>query len=192
MRVLFFLISLSGLLVGCQSPDVSGSCDDPSRASSPSCGDSLTQLREQLAATYQQAINASTGARRQALRNEQQLWNTEPVRCESRQPIECQQHAYLKRIAQLNIQYGLIDSSAEAIFTCGEGGAMQYRAKFYQTALPAMTLSQGGQWHYLYQVRAASGSRYEGNSTVFWEHQGEATISLPVAAQPFVCQRVKK
>lgn len=60
-------------------------------------------------------------------------------------------------------------------FTCANQETL--RATFYKTQ-PAMVLVEiGGTTRPAFQVRAASGSRYEGDRVLFWEAGGQATVN---------------
>jgi len=60
-------------------------------------------------------------------------------------------------------------------FTCGSGDAL--RATFYPTQPAMVLLERAGVTRPAFQVKAASGSRYEGDGVLFWEARGEATLN---------------
>jgi heat shock protein HslJ len=60
-------------------------------------------------------------------------------------------------------------------FTCGSGEAL--RATFYPTQPAMVLLERAGVTRPAFQVKAASGSRYEGDGVLFWEARGEATLN---------------
>lgn len=60
-------------------------------------------------------------------------------------------------------------------FACGGGEAL--RATFYGTQPAMVLLQRGNVTRPAFQVRAASGSRYEGDGVLFWEARGEATLN---------------
>jgi heat shock protein HslJ/membrane-bound inhibitor of C-type lysozyme len=64
-------------------------------------------------------------------------------------------------------------------FTCtadgGAGGSL--RVTFYPTQPGLVLLERDGTVRPAFQVRAASGSRYEGDSVSYWEARGEATVT---------------
>ena len=60
-------------------------------------------------------------------------------------------------------------------FTCG--GAETLRATFYKTQPAMVLLERGAVTRPAFQVKAASGSRYEGDGVLFWEARGEATLN---------------
>ena len=60
-------------------------------------------------------------------------------------------------------------------FTCGSGDTL--RATFYPTQPAMVLLERAGATRLAFQVKAASGSRYEGDGVLFWEARGEATLN---------------
>jgi heat shock protein HslJ len=60
-------------------------------------------------------------------------------------------------------------------FTCGRTETL--RATFYKTQPAMVLLERSGVTRPAFQVRAASGSRYEGDGVLFWEAGGEATLN---------------
>ena len=68
-----------------------------------------------------------------------------------------------------------VASRGPTTFICGSGNPL--RATFYQTQPATVLLEQGGVTRPAFQVRAASGSRYEGDGVLFWEARGQATLN---------------
>jgi membrane-bound inhibitor of C-type lysozyme len=60
-------------------------------------------------------------------------------------------------------------------FSCGTGDAV--RATFYQTKPALVLLERGGVFKLAFRVKAASGTRYEGDGLLFWEARGQATLN---------------
>jgi hypothetical protein len=56
------------------------------------------------------------------------------------------------------------------------------RVTFYETKPPMVLLERGDAARPAFQVKAASGSRYEGDGVLFWEARGEATLNWMGAA----------
>jgi heat shock protein HslJ len=67
---------------------------------------------------------------------------------------------------------------------CGQGnaGTDLLRATFYETQPSMVLLERGSTARPAFQVKAASGSRYEGDGVLFWEARGEATLNWMGAA----------
>jgi membrane-bound inhibitor of C-type lysozyme len=51
------------------------------------------------------------------------------------------------------------------------------RLTVYETQPALAVLERGGVMRLAFQVRAASGVKYEGDGVMFWEARGEATLS---------------
>jgi heat shock protein HslJ len=77
-----------------------------------------------------------------------------------------------------------IPSKGPIIWNCGQGTAAAdvLRVTFYETQPPMVLLERGGAARPAFQVKAASGSRYEGDGVQFWEARGEATLNWMGAA----------
>jgi heat shock protein HslJ len=59
-------------------------------------------------------------------------------------------------------------------FTCASGEPL--RGTFYRTQPALVLLERGGVFRPAFQVKAASGTRYEGDGVLFWEARGEVTL----------------
>ena len=70
-------------------------------------------------------------------------------------------------------------------FSCG--GTESLRATFYQTQPALVLLQRGGDFKPAFQVKAASGTRYEGDGVLFWEARGQATLNWMGAES--ICKR---
>ena len=62
-----------------------------------------------------------------------------------------------------------------ATFACDTGAAL--RVTFYQTRPALVLLERGGVFRPAFRVKAASGTRYEGDGVLFWEARGQATLN---------------
>lgn len=69
-------------------------------------------------------------------------------------------------------------------WVCGQGNAATdvLRVTFYETQPSMVLLERGDAARPAFQVKAASGSRYEGDGVLFWEARGEATLNWMGAA----------
>ncbi len=61
------------------------------------------------------------------------------------------------------------------VFVCDDEARSTFTATFF-TANSTLVLEHNQSSAELQQAPAASGSKYEGNNTLFWEHHGEARI----------------
>ena len=69
-----------------------------------------------------------------------------------------------------------VASKGPVDWTCTAGGEA-LRVTFYNTQPAMVLLERGGVARPAFQVKAASGSRYVGESVLFWEARGEATLN---------------
>jgi heat shock protein HslJ len=72
-----------------------------------------------------------------------------------------------------------VASKGPVTWTCGQGtaGPDTLRVTFYETQPSMVLLERAGVTRPAFQVKAASGSRYEGDGVLFWEARGEATLN---------------
>jgi len=71
-----------------------------------------------------------------------------------------------------------VQSRGPAAWTCsGDGASSALRVTFYQTQPALVLLERGGHTRPAFQVRAASGTRYEGDGVLFWEAHDQATLN---------------
>jgi heat shock protein HslJ len=72
-----------------------------------------------------------------------------------------------------------VPSRGPDTWTCASGGASSdtLRVTFYETEPAMVLLERGGATRPAFQVRAASGARYEGEGVLFWEARGQATLN---------------
>jgi uncharacterized protein len=109
----------------------------------------------------------------------QAVWIEGLDRCaESADDRGCLEAGYLRRIAELQIQYGRLEAPAEVRYDCG---VLHLAVVFYPTDPPAAVLTAVGAHEGLEQsiafaVPSGSGARYESANLSFWEHHGEAAL----------------
>lgn len=72
-----------------------------------------------------------------------------------------------------------VPSKGPIIWICSQGnaGTDVLRVTFYETQPSMLLLERGGAARPAFQVKAASGSRYEGDGVLFWEARREATLN---------------
>jgi heat shock protein HslJ len=71
-----------------------------------------------------------------------------------------------------------VDMRGPTTWTCAGDAATPdtLRVTFYETQPALVLLERGGVTRPAFQVKAASGARYEGEGVLFWEARGEATL----------------
>jgi uncharacterized protein len=89
---------------------------------------------------------------------------------------ECVSGTYKLRISDLQAYWQLVPAKAPVTYTCG-APANQLSATFYETDPATVRVTRGGKTQTLWQVRSASGARYEGQNVEFWSKGNEATVT---------------
>jgi membrane-bound inhibitor of C-type lysozyme len=72
-----------------------------------------------------------------------------------------------------------VASRGPSTFDCtpkAGGASITLTATFFDTKPSLVLLESGGDTRPAFQVRAASGARFEGTGVSFWEARGEATV----------------
>lgn len=100
----------------------------------------------------------------------------------------CAKTEYQRRIAELQAHYQLVESIGPIRFQCGDSPADELIVTFYESDSPTLIAERGDSVSLMYQVPAASGSKYEGRNESFWEHQGEARVVWGYDTPEFVCK----
>jgi membrane-bound inhibitor of C-type lysozyme len=72
-----------------------------------------------------------------------------------------------------------VKSKGPTPWTCARGDAASsaVRVTFYETEPALVLLERDGVTRPAFQVRAASGARFEGDGVLFWEARGQATLN---------------
>ncbi|MCC7035250.1 MAG: MliC family protein [Acidobacteria bacterium] len=90
---------------------------------------------------------------------------------------ECVESQYRLRIAELQVQYGLVPSKKPAFFACQNNPSNVVAATFFETDPPSARIERGDQSVVAYLVPAASGAKYEGQNVTFWNKGSEVAVS---------------
>jgi len=101
----------------------------------------------------------------------------------------CVQYAYQSRIAELEARYLLVDGSDPFRFICDENPADKVIVTFFQTDPPTLIAERGDSVSLMYLQPSGSGTKYQGRNEIFWEHQGEASITWGYSAQKMRCKK---
>ncbi len=156
----------------------------------------LTRLDAELTRLYALATGPKAGSPASAIRNEQAAWVSRRAACvKSKTQEECVRDLYLERIASIRAAsraaraadaHGI--SLGPFAFRCEGQDAML--AITYVNADPGLAwITIKDRSYPLVQQRSGSGTRYEGNGTLFWEHQGEARWRGTTNSPEVTCQR---
>jgi uncharacterized protein len=153
----------------------------------------LATLDRKLDATYKAALAKARDDVPNFLRTEQRGWIKGRDECWKAKgadnPVSlteswvatdvraCVEGQYRMRIAELQVQLRLVPPKGPVFFSCNNDPPNGFVATFFETDPPAASVERGDRTVIAYQVRVASGARYEGQNLVLWTKGNEATIT---------------
>ena len=150
----------------------------------------LSALDRQLANVYAAASNKAGNEQPPVLKAEQRGWIKGRNDCWKATDIPaCVKHSYQLRIAELQARYQLLPGNGPFSFGCDGNPLNEVSVTFYPTEPATLVAERGDSMSLMYQVRSASGAKYEGQNNLFWEHQGEATIRWGYGAVEMQCRK---
>ena len=148
---------------------------------------SLAALDTWLQDTFINALRKVSGQQEKTLKEMQRGWIKSRDACwQATELSHCVRDLYIERISELQAQYALVEPMAQASFVCPEERV--YTTRFFDTPSPVMIIEGGPRSLLLWQTKAASGARYEGANTLYWEHHGEAEFIGGVDAESQTCR----
>jgi uncharacterized protein len=92
-------------------------------------------------------------------------------------PRACVEGQYQLRITELQVKYQLVASKKPVFFACNNNPANEIVATFFETEPAAARFERGDSTVIGWQVRTASGAKYEGQNLSFWNKGNEATVT---------------
>lgn len=153
----------------------------------------LAALDSRLAAALEAAAETAGGDRRADLEAEQQAWLAARDACVySADPRACVESAYRVRLAELAIETGQVIGRGPFVFDCGDTGSQSLEVTYYDTEPPTAQVLWNAHARILAQAPAASGAKYQGHGLTFWEHQGEASLTIGVDGLEVRCTLRKR
>jgi uncharacterized protein len=157
----------------------------------------LTRLDAELTRVYTLATAPKAGAAGSAIRQQQVDWMAQRAACvTSATQATCVRDRYLERIAAIRAQSRLARSADSKGISLGP---FAFRCETLDAVLDIsyVNVDPGLAWvtikdqsYPLVQQRSGSGARYEGDGTLFWEHQGDARWRGTTSAPEVTCSRV--
>jgi len=179
---------------------------DTDTARGPSCGcaktaagsaealvcedNELSALDRKLAGVYAAALKKAGNEYPPVLRAEQRGWIKGRDDCwKSDDRRGCIRDEYVRRIAELQAGYRLVDQHGPVRFQCDGNPADEVIATFFQTDPSTLIAEHGDSISLMYQQPSGSGIRYQGRNESFLEHQGEAMVTWGYGAQPMRCTK---
>ena len=153
----------------------------------------LATLDRKLDEVYKAALGKARDDVPQALRTEQRGWIKGRNECwkaqgednpafltaswQATSVRECVEGQYQLRISELQAQLQLVPAKGPVFFACENNPANEVVATFFETDPPTARLERGDRTVMVWLVRAASGSKYEGQNVEFWTKGDEATVT---------------
>ncbi len=161
--------------------------DNMSAAEAAVCDSaSLAALDVWLEDTYMNALQHAEKGQVNTLKAMQRGWLKGRDECWKETDIkQCVRNRYVERISELQAHYVLVAPVNSARLICPDGN--RHTLQFFATPMSAMTIHHNDGKLLLWQVMAASGTRYEGANTLYWEHQGEVQFISGVGAEAQTC-----
>jgi uncharacterized protein len=179
---------------GCGAATPSGpsfSCArvDPNSIEGMICADAgLSALDRKLADVYAAASEKAVIAHAPDLATTQRDWVEGRDECsKSDDRHRCVQQEYERRIAELQIGYGLVPGTAPVTWRCDDGS--QVVATYFKTDPPTLIARRGDRASLMFVRPGASGANYQGRNEMLWEHGGEARVTWGAGAAQLVCKK---
>jgi uncharacterized protein YecT (DUF1311 family) len=185
MRIFPILLFFAGLPATAQDGPSFDCAGASGNAETLVCSDAeLAALDRRLAEVYGMALSAAEGLdagsaeasatlkamQRGWIAGRDECWKADDARA-------CVAAAYLQREAELVATWILREPYTEAAWICGGNPANEVFVMYFETELPSIRVEYGDGVAPMWQVRAASGARYDGPfGLMFWEHQGAASF----------------
>jgi uncharacterized protein len=158
------------------------------------CGDEgLSELDRKLDGVYKAAMAKARDDMPRVLRAEQRGWvkgrdecwkakgEADPVflteSWKATSERGCVEGQYQTRIAELQVKYELVPSKKPVFFACNNNPANEVVATFFETDPPAARVERGDRTVIAFQVRTASGAKYEGQNLSLWNKGNEAMVT---------------
>jgi uncharacterized protein len=161
------------------------------------CGAPMLQrLDQELARLYALATAPKAVTAGPAIRKQQTTWIAQRADCaKSKTQAQCVRDVYLARIAAIRAQSRPARSADDKGISLGP---FAFQCEDVQAPLDItfVNTDPGLAWttikdrsYPLVQQRSGSGARYEGDGTLFWEHQGEARWRGTTNSPEVTCKR---
>ena len=150
----------------------------------------LSVIDRKLAGVYAAALKKAENQRPFLLKAEQRGWIKGRNECwKAADRRGCVRNEYQRRIAELQARFRLVSDSGPVSFICDGNQANEVVVTFFRTDPPTLIAEHGDSVSLMYLQPSGSGSKYQGRNESFWEHQGQASISLGFAASEMKCVR---
>jgi uncharacterized protein len=154
--------------------------------------DELSALDRQMDEVYGASAKKATNEHPPVLKAEQRGWIKGRNDCWKSATIpDCVKLNYQLRIAELQARYQLLPGNGPFAFSCDGDPRLEVITTFYRTDPPTLIAERGDSVSLMYASPSSSGSKYEGQNTMLWEHQGKATIRWGYEAPEMKCVKTE-
>jgi len=150
----------------------------------------LAALDRELASTFNDTVRNGAAAQQNRQRTAQKAWLARRNACATTAdtPV-CLRETYRRRIVELQIQSGRIETPTPIAYRCKGHEAQSVFAAFYTATDPSAVMMTWGERRALaFVAPSGSGARYAGEGVEFWEHQGEISLKWGDAVLSCVAQ----
>jgi uncharacterized protein len=153
------------------------------------CNDAgLSALDRKLADVYGTASKRAVSTHSPDLEATQRGWIKGRDECRKADDRHtCVQQEYERRIAELQIGYGLVPGTAPVTYRCDDNSDVV--ATYFKTDPPTLIARRGDSVSLMYVQRSASGAKYQGRNETLWEHGGEVLITWGAGAPQMHCRK---
>lgn len=150
----------------------------------------LSALDRKLSGVYSAAAKKATNEHPPILKAAQRGWIKGRNDCWKSDDVRgCVREEYLRRITELQARYRLVPGSGPVRFICDGNPANEVIVTFFQTDPPTLIAERGDSVSLMYLQLSGSGTKYQGRNEIFWEHQGEASITWGYGAPEMRCKK---
>ena len=152
----------------------------------------LSGLDRRLDGVYKAALKKAANEKPPVLKATQRGWVKGRNDCwkEADKPA-CVKDAYVRRTAELQAQYRLVESTGPVRFACNGDPRNELVVTYFRTEPATLIAERGDQVSLMYQQPAASGTSYVGRNESIREHQGKSVVVWGYQAPEMTCQPSK-
>lgn len=153
----------------------------------------LIKLDQQLAEVYSQALEKAKNEQPPTLKAMQRGWVKGRNDCwKSDDKHACIESSYQTRIAELQVQYRLVEMTGPVSYACDGNLANEVVVTYFKTEPATLIAERGDQTSLMFVQPSGSGVKYQGRNESLWEHQGEAKVVWGYDTPEMTCKLVTK
>ena len=151
----------------------------------------LSNLDVKMKTVFEKALKKVILEESRELKAEQRGWIKGRDDCWKSEPAHlCIAQRYQYRIAELQVEYQLIDALGPMFYVCDGRPLDEIIVTFYSTEPPSILAERAGQVSFMLLQETASGAKYQGPNETFWEHQGQASVIWGADSSTMTCEKM--